>query len=486
MAILVETGDYSPNTSSAFTRLNVYCGLDCCVTLECDDAHQELHDSVSRKTMEFEHRAGVLALCLSLRGLLVDRGERDKLLITFEARAKRVEALLNRFSAAVWDRPLNPRSPDQLKAFFYGCMKIKPVVEKFKGVEKITTNRKALEKIAKSHIHARIFVNTILYLRDLSKMISVLRGGVDEDWRMRFSYNPAGTETGRWSSRKNPLGGGMNGQNITDELRRIFIPDKGFFFAYVDGEQAESRGVAYYSDDADYISACESADLHSTVTQMLWPGVDPKSQFYRHFSHRDISKRAGHGSNYRGKPYGIGLQIGVEVSVLEKFQRLYFSRFPGIPRWHLRVAQELQRTRRLTNVFGRRRQFFGRPYEDETLKEAIAHLPQSTVADYIDEGILRVFETYDRGDPNADLRVVGQLHDAGLFLIREGREDLIPAIKSLMAFPVEFPSGKKMVIPMDAKVGYNWASETKENPNGLGKSLSGKSRILGNILDAVL
>lgn len=484
--MIVNTADYIPAHASSFLQLNVYCGLDACVTFEIAEIHETLHDTISRKTLAFSERAGVLALWLSLQGMRIDQGEKMKLLLTLGERRLRIERLLNTLSASVWDAPLNPNSPIQLQHFFYGRMKIPPVIEKFKGIERVTTNRKALEKIYKSHIHARPFVNTILFLRDLAKTMSVLRSGVDSDDRMRFSFNPAGTETGRWSSSKNSLGGGMNGQNVTDELRRIFLPDPGYFFAYVDLEQAESRAVAYYADDEDYIHACESADLHTTVAQMLWPDANPQAAFYRHFTYRDISKRAGHASNYKGTPFGISQQINVDAAELEKFQRLYFAKFRGIKRWHLHVAQELQRTRRLTTVFGRRRQFFGRSYDEATLKEAIASNPQSTVADYANEGILRVFERYDRCAPGADVKVVSQLHDAGLFMVRETKPELVAEIKALMSFPVGFPSGKRMTIPTDAKVGYNWARETKDNPNGLGKSLKGKSLILGSVFDAEL
>ena len=44
---------------------------------------------------------------------------------------------------------------------------------------------------------------------------------------MRFSFNVAGASTGRWSSSENPMWTGTNGQNITDEMRRMFVADPG-------------------------------------------------------------------------------------------------------------------------------------------------------------------------------------------------------------------------------------------------------------------
>jgi len=125
-------------------------------------------------------------------------------------------------------------------------------------------------------------------------------------------YSAAGLlvhNTGRWSSSSSPFNTGTNLQNVTKDLRGIFVPDPGYVLFDADLEQAESRVVAYLSEDEGYIKACEEGDLHTTVVKMIWPHRDwtgdlqrdramAEEKYYRDFSYRDICKRAGHGANY--------------------------------------------------------------------------------------------------------------------------------------------------------------------------------------------
>src|SRR6185312_5176356 len=197
---------------------------------------------------------------------------------------------------------------------------------------------------------------------------------LDPDGRMRCSYNVVGTENGRWSSSKNAFGRGTNLQNVTPPMRRMFCADDGYRFVSTDLEQAESRLVAGLvwatTGDDTYWRACLSGDLHTTVARMTWPELgwtdDPKanrkvadtpSRELPKFSYRDISKRLGHGSNYRGSPFGIAQAVGVPPNIVEDFQRRYFNAFPAIPHWHEWCKRQLVDHQFLDTPLGRRRWF---------------------------------------------------------------------------------------------------------------------------------
>ncbi len=283
---------------------DVYCGLDSCLTWEILDALKPQGDEFSDLLYDFERALQAPVLEMELRGLLIDRYEANKLIRFYESQSNRVRHIINQLAFAVWDKPLNPLSPKQLKEFFYTAMGIPEITIYDKGQRRVSTNREALEKI-ENYRYARPTAKAILAVRDVAKKISVLKSGCDPDGRMRFSYNIGGTNTGRFSCNKNVRGGGTNGQNITDELRRVYIADPGKKFAYIDLQQAESRVVAYVSGDEKYINACESSDLHVYVARTIWPGLDwtddpehnmriAKKKFWRHWSRRDLSKRGGH------------------------------------------------------------------------------------------------------------------------------------------------------------------------------------------------
>lgn len=474
-----------------------YNSLDCCVTHEIferlDAEHGLGPNSPGMLVYDFERSMQGPALDMMLRGFRIDPVGKSRAIHDLVKIENGLQETLNRLARAVWGQDLNPRSSDQVQAFFYGAMKLPEVWLNFKGVSRITVNREALEKLYQYYL-ARPFINLIFGIRDTSKKLGVLRSGVSSDGRMRCTYNVCGTETGRWASSKNVFGGGTNLQNITEELRRIFIADPGFMILYLDGEQAESRACGLIHgdlfDDWKYLDACEAGDLHTTVAMLVWPELgwtsDQKrnreiadQQFYRWFSYRDMAKRGGHLSNYKGSAWMMARTLKLEIAVTEAFRKSYIEAFPAFPRWWQSCAERLMATQSLVTFLGRERTFFGRPNDDSTLREFVAYEPQSAVGDLINRGGYAVWKKYCL-QPDSPLQILGQIHDAFIFQIKETHLNLIPEISRTFEVPVTALRGRKMIIPAEAKLGWNWASFASSedvsakrakvvNPDGLRK-----------------
>lgn len=495
MALIVNT------KSQDFTKLDneqnewVYNSLDCCVTSEVWEEMTKTVQPFTWPSYNFVRGMQGPALTMALRGMKIDVGKRNQWIREYEIRVEKLQKQLDKMADAVWGMPLNPRSPDQLKMFFYSTMRLPEQMkyDKQKKMRVVSCDRKALEAL-EVYFHARPFIKHILRIRDYSKKIATLKTGLDNDNRMRTSYNVCGTETGRWSSNENAFGTGTNFQNWTDELREIFVADQGYKMAYIDGEQAESRVVAYLSGDENYIRACESGDLHTAVAQMVWPDLGwtgdlredraiAEQKCYRDFSYRDLSKRLGHGTNYRGKAITMAKILGLEVKVIEKFQYDYFSVFRGIDHWHHRVAEELQTYGFLTTPLGRTRYFLSRLWDDDTLKEAIAFLPQSTIGEIINEGLYRVWQQFDL--PGKDYewhtQCLAQVHDAILVQYpdvgAEHESAIITKLKKTMEVPIPI-NGRVLVIPANCEgTGWNWRKyHEKKNPQGLKKWSGNETR----------
>jgi DNA polymerase-1 len=491
MAKVIDSSKLTPsNMGSEQEKYWIYNGLDCAVTHEVSLALDAVMHSNERPRTDaqllyaFERAMQAPALDLMLRGWRVDLFRRDEAVALLRKQEVRVQDLLDRFATAVWKRGLNPNSPIQLKAFFYGAMRI-PEQHKFeKGVKKVSTNRESLEKIG-NYFHARPLVSCILALRDIKKKISVLTTEIDQDKRLRTSYNVAGTETGRWSSSTSAFGTGTNLQNINEELRRVFIADEGWKLGYLDLEQAESRALAFciwsqFGDDS-YLNACESGDLHTYCCRLIWPKLAwtgdisqdkaiAETIFYRHFTYRDMSKRGGHATNYYGKPPTIARHLHITTAMVREFQAAYFEPFPGIQRYHRWVAQELQLRQYLQTPLGMGRHFFGRPEDDSTLREAIAFVPQSMVGQLLNLALWRVWHHEKR------VQLLGQVHDAIVLQYpddpsQEG--DILENCMRLMETSLS-ARGRTLIIPVEAKVGWNWQDPKKlrvkvDNPDGLQK-----------------
>ncbi len=464
--------------NSAVGDINLYNGLDALATSEILTNLIELEPQ-SGPIYRFERALQAPAMEMMLRGFKIDRNAHERQILRLEAELKRLDDIIQQIARAIWGKPLNPNSRDQLMDFFYNHIGIEPIITSVKGQAKRQMNHDVLERIG-NYFNARLIVNAILAYRDRAKSLSVLTSDIDSDWRIRTSYNIAKTTTGRFSSSKSLLGTGLNQQNITESLRHIFIADEGKVLCGIDLEQAESREVGWlcwilFGDDK-YLNACEAGDLHTTVSRMIWPELgwtsDTKQDrkiaerpYYRHMSYRDLSKRAGHGSNYRLAPRSMATHLKIPVKMAVDFQDRYFSAFKGIHKYHHWIAAELQRKQRLTTVFGRTRDFFGRPKDDDVIRSAIAFMPQSATADRLNLAMLRIWRYMP------EVQLLSQLHDAVYFQFDENLDHnlIINKALNLINIPLTY-NNRTFTVPGEAKIGRNWGNyHPEKNPNGLRK-----------------
>jgi DNA polymerase I len=483
MAIVLHSNNMPVGTHYD-ESLWIYNALDNCITFE---VHKALAPQDGGFAYDMTRMMQAPALALMLRGLRIDFHARDEAIHELGKTTERYTNFLTRLVGGAFGQTLNHRSPDQLRAFFYGTLGIPPIhrYDKIKRERVITTNREALEKLQRNPRSAP-FATLILALRDTEKRLSTLRTGIDPDGRLRCSYHVAGTETGRWSSSENAFYRGTNLQNISDRLRRIVVPDRGKKFLQFDLAQAESVIVGAVSGDANYQEACNSGDPHTYVCTLCWPDLPwnaanskkarraiAEQKYYRDYSYRDLAKRGGHGSNYGGTAPVLQIHLKIERKVAEDFQTRYFAKFPGIRRWHLQVMQKIGSTRTLTTALGRKRYFTGRPTDSSVIKEAIAYEPQSVIGDYLNYGLFRVWHKLEFLEGRIEL--LAQVHDSILFQFDPTKEDeaaLIAEVQALMSVEI-FINGKPFTIRSDAVSGWNWGKQltrkdgTVENVHGL-------------------
>lgn len=496
---LIQTADLPPESgptdaAKAQTNHQIYCGLDSCVTLE---VREELEKTYGQPPAIYDFERALQAPYLEImeRGWLIDDPSRRHAVAALNDRIFELQSKLNLYTDAWWDRGLNPRSHDQLAAFFYGAMKLPEIWISQKGEKKRSLNREVLEQLEEHYLHARPIVACILAIRDLEKQREVFETEIDPDGRFRTTYNIAGTETGRPSSSKSAHGTGGNVQNIDPRLRYAFTSDLGYKLGQIDLEQVEGRDVGWFCGvlfgDWTYLDSCESGDLHTYNSRLTWPGLAWTGDLrkdksladtlivYRDFSYRHLMKRGSYLTNYMGTPYTASRVLKVPLEVMEEFQARYcvgrasdprkpfnpalpgwqgnaeiVPAFPAIPRFWQWVAQEIQTKHLLVTPFGRRRHFFGRPDDSATIREGIAFLPQSTTADRMNLGLWKVWKR------KRNVELLGNGFDSITFQYRE-TEDEQELIAELLSIIEECElrdprSGRRYFVPGEAKVGWNW------------------------------
>jgi DNA polymerase I-like protein with 3'-5' exonuclease and polymerase domains len=496
----IEPPGGKPERLTTGENNQVYCGLDCMLTLEI---HWELEALPTQNPLVYSFERALQAPYLSMmqKGFAIDQLTRGDAARGLRQRLARLQQQLDEFARVVWGKGLNPGSYVQLQDFFYKACKFPPVYVRQKGESKLSTNREALEKLSE-YLYARPFVNLILAIRDAKKQLDFMEIGIDLDGRFRSSYNIAGTETGRPSSSQNPFGTGGNAQNIAQALRHVMVADPGHRLAVVDLEQVEARDVGFFCgclfNDWTFLDSCERGDLHTNNARLIWPELpwtgEAKADraladqpFYREFSYRDMAKRGSHLSNYSGTAWTMARSLKIPLGVAEDFQARYCrgesAAYPCL-RWYWQwVAEQLQTVHYITTPFGRTRHFFGRQNDDTTLREAIAFVPQSTTADRMNLGLLRVW----RDEPRVQL--LAQTYDSITFQYLDRghayEAEIISNVLELIQVELRSPGGRLYTVPGEAKVGWNWgplASEVDQqkalesgrkpprlNPNGLVK-----------------
>ncbi len=531
MVKIYNTEQLTENAMKDFTddeAANIYNGLDVCVTAEIFEALRdqiETDEVCVQETYQMALDKLAPIMEMSLRGTLIDEKSRQATLREFEKELAILDKKFQRLYRGCFDAPsdMNWRSPLQLKNLFYGILRLKEIRKRnARGQYVPTVNQEALEYFSSYYYYAAPFANFILLMRGIHKAIGFLKTEIDPDMRIRTSYNLAGTNTGRLSSRMSDFGTGTNLQNVDRKLRYPFIADKNRYMFNIDLEQADGRNVGavcwnlFYDmpkeeiyelakDDPRlarfckngtwvgpvgeelagvYLNACESGDLHTTVCKMVWPDeLDgqpwPEDETkWKSFcdgliahgqdSYRQLSKKGGHGTNYYGTPRTMAKHLHISRTVIEAFQTAYFHAFPCIPLWHNWVIRQIIETGTLTTLFGRRRMFFGRARDASTHRKAIAYEPQSMTGEQIDRGMLQVWKKFPQ------VEFLNQVHDSVLPQLPFSEvKTLAPQVLETMQVPLTLKGGRKFVVPLDAAGGWNWGYSNPDkpslNPYGLSK-----------------
>ena len=200
-------------------QLWTYNCKDCVTTYESYmELEKLIHHLGFERQMDLQMRQVSMIFNMIHRGVKVDTKRRAEtaleLVDAINQRIARIEKLLPH---SVWERKpkASPwyRSPIQQREIFYDLLGV-PVIKDTKTHEP-TCNDDAMKKIGEDNPILEPITTIIRELRSLWKSQDVLTAGLDPDKRMRCQFDPTGTVTFRWNSKKNVYGRGCNLQNIS-------------------------------------------------------------------------------------------------------------------------------------------------------------------------------------------------------------------------------------------------------------------------------
>jgi len=388
--------------------------------------------------------------------------------------AKRLSELKDKL-VEITGRVINPKSPTQLKQYFYGDEPGDLGLDAYKNrsTGRPTTNETALKRLSRRGFEA---AEVLLEYRGLSKMNDTYYNmSFHKDGRMRSSFNPIGTTTGRLSSSKDIFGKGGNMQNLPVGFKKHIIPDPGQVLYEIDLGQAENRVVAYLGSDLNMIEAFENGqDIHCKTAALIFgkdleevmqlkkeweaagkppgpnrfcPDIGQGTKPYRYWG-----KQANHAFNYDMGYRKASLMWEIPEKEARWIYNQYHGAYKGVKRFHKRVNARLNRGRTVENLFGRKRQFLGR--WNKIKKDAYSFMAQSTVADIINR--YDVCGIYYNQDLFHQVTLLLQIHDSVLFQIPKDlgwprHEELISEICSMMEPQLNY-KGKSFTIPAEVTI----------------------------------
>lgn len=240
-------------------------------------------------------------------------------------------------------------------------------------------------------------------------------------------------------------------------IRKMFIPDPGYVICDCDFDQADARVVAW---DADAPKLKEifndpTKDLHDENAKTLFGRVDGRT--------RPLAKRGVHATNYLITVRNLAKALNISLREAEHFVDTWFAAHPQIPEWHDRIEEQLYTTRTIYNAFGYRKVYYDRI--DRCLTEAVAWIPQSTVAIAINKALLNIYKNLPV------VQILIQVHDSLVMQFpRRLFPSILPKIKEQMTVPI--PYSDPLILPTSAQVStISWGHKQDVSWSGEFESL---------------
>lgn len=231
-------------------------------------------------------------------------------------------------------------------------------------------------------------------------------------------------------------------------VRRMFKADAGHFLIDVDLAGADAQVVAWEANDERLKSAFRRGlKVHVQNGIDIWGDefieIKEKSDeeklkeiengpWQKKYALKYYEvKKAVHGTNYGGSAGALCAILNWSRSTATAFQSRWFNTHPEIKDWHRRVERDLQTSRMVVNPFGFRRVYFDRL--DNLLPQALAWVPQSTIAIVCVMGMLQVRRALPWVRPRL------QVHDSGVLSIPNHKRSELWKIHEYLKVTVPYP-----------------------------------------------
>ncbi len=278
-----------------------------------------------------------------------------------------------------------------------------------------------------------------------------------ETGRIHTSFAQTVAATGRLSSSDPNLQNIPIRRELGRDIRRGFVPRKGWKLLSADYSQIELRLLAHLSQDPAFVAAFQrGGDIHRETAAIIF-GV-PLDQVTKDMRAR--AKTINFATIYGQGAHALSRQLKISNAEARAFIDTYFERFAGV-KGYLESQVEFARDHGYVETIFKRRRYIPelkeRNFNIRAFGERVAqNAPiQGSAADLIKIAMIRIADALHAPDVSA--RMLLQVHDELVFEV-PGPE--VEAVTALVRREMEGAATLSVPLVVDAGVGDNWL-ETK-------------------------
>ena len=380
------------------------------------------------------------------RGIAVDKVQLEQFGQMLSQRISQCESLIFSYS----DGSFNINSTKQLGELLFEKLGLPPVKKTKTGY---STNAEVLEKLKDKHP----IISAIMDYRMLTKLKSTYADGLmtamNEDGRIRTTFQNMVTATGRLSSTEPNLQNIPVRTDLGAEIRKMFIPKEGHVLVDADYSQIELRVLAHIADDAVMQDAFISGlDVH-TVTAAQVFGVAPEQVTPLQRRH---AKAVNFGIVYGISEFSLAEDIGVSRWEAKDYIDSYLAHYSGVRTYMKQVVADARELGYTQTLYGRKRHIPELKASNFNIRQGAERIAlntpiQGTAADIMKLAMIRVENALNEQYPDAKLLL--QVHDE---LIVECPVAIADEVAALVSREMTHVASLRVPLQADAKFGRSW------------------------------
>jgi len=371
-------------------------------------------------------------------------------------RFQRERELIQQEIYKVAGQEFNISSNVQLREILFNKLGL-PVIKK--TATGPSTDASVLQELAEEG-HA--LPSLLMEYRELSKLENTYLDTLPElihpeTGRLHTSFNQTVASTGRLSSTDPNLQNIPIRRELGRDIRRGFIPRRGWKLLAADYSQIELRLLAHLSHDPNFVDAFNAGgDIHRQTAAIIFdvPVANVTSQM------RARAKTINFATIYGQGPHALSRQLGISHAEAKEFITKYFERFSGVKHYLDSMVEFAREHGYVQTIFGRRRyipELRDRNFNIRAFGErTAANSPiQGSAADLIKMAMIRI-DTIFR-EKQIESKMLLQVHDELVFDVAPRELDLV---RETVVHEMEHAAELSVPLVVDVGIGENWL-ETK-------------------------